>query len=272
MDNLKRKVKELLPKQWQEAFLNTQKDIIEFSFEPDGELPLLTSKAGGVGYVPKNMVFPVNPDGKPLSLLAQINFAEMPALDPYPSHGLLAFYVDYYDDLIGADFDNYDNKEGYRVLYFESFDAENYSREAQLALHIPFQEEEKFPIVDTELAMIPSLTKQILLTDSVEFEQTFGTGKYEFDGFDPYDEKYEEMLGFGTQLGGYPSFTQADPREYLNDGKQHDLLLFQLDSCYGSGQDWEIMWGDAGIGNFFISPEDLKAKNFENAWYNWDCS
>jgi uncharacterized protein YwqG len=158
------------------------------------------------------------------------------------------------------------------VLYFESFDAESYSREEQLALHIPFQEEEKFPIADTELAMIPSLTKQILLTDSVEFEQTFGTGKYEFDGFDPYDEKYEEMLGFCTQLGGYPSFTQADPREYLNDGKQHDLLLFQLDSCYGSGQDWEFMWGDAGIGNFFISPEDLKAKKFENAWYNWDCS
>ncbi|WP_046174211.1 YwqG family protein [Domibacillus indicus] len=272
MDNVAKKVKDLIPAQWQEAFLHTQKDIIEFSFEPDGELPLTTSKAGGIGYVPKRMEFPVNSDGRPLSLLAQINFAEMPPLDPYPSHGLLAFYVDYYDDLIGADFDDYDNKDGYRVLYFESFEEESYSREEQLAMHTPFADEEQYLIVDTELAMLPALSQQILLTDSIEFERVFGIGKYEFDGFDPYDEKYDDLMGFGTQLGGYPSFTQTDPREYMKNGKQDHVLLFQLDSCFGSGQDWEIMWGDAGIGNFFISLDDLKAKKFENAWYNWDCS
>ncbi|WP_050180082.1 YwqG family protein [Domibacillus robiginosus] len=272
MKNVEQQVKALIPKEWQEAFLNTQKDIVEFSFMTDGELPLTTSKAGGVGYIPKSMTFPVNPDGMPLSLLAQINFAEMPALDPYPPHGLLAFYVDYYDDLIGADFDDYDNKNGYRVFYFESFHEESYSREEQAAMHEPYEDEEKYPIVDTELAMIPSLSKQILMTDSVEFERAFQTGKYDFKGFDTYDDKYEPLMGFGTQLGGYPSFTQTDPREYLEDGKEKDILLFQLDSCFGRGQDWEIMWGDAGIGNFFISPEDLKAKNFEKVWYNWDCS
>jgi len=272
VDNIEQQVRALLPDEWQEAFLNTQKEIIEFSFMDDGELPLTTSKAGGIGYVPKSMEFPVNPDGKPLSLLAQINFAEMPALKPYPTHGLLAFYVDYYDDLIGSDFDDYDNKSGFRVLYFDSFNEESYSREEQAFMHEEFAEEEQYPIVDTELAMIPALSKQILLTDSVEFERTFHTGKYGFEGFDASDDKYEPFMGFGTQLGGYPSFTQTDPREYLKDGKEKDILLFQLDSCFGSGQDWEIMWGDAGIGNFFISPEDLKAKKFENAWYTWDCS
>ncbi|MEM1505335.1 YwqG family protein [Domibacillus sp. 8LH] len=272
MKDIEQAVRQLLPEEWQETFLSTQKDIIEFSFTSDGELPLMTSKAGGFGYIPKSMAFPMNREGMPLSLLAQINFAELPALDLYPTHGLLAFYVDYYDDLIGADFDDYENKDGYRVFYFESFSEESYSREEQANMHTPFQDEEQYPIVDTELAMIPLLSKQILLADTVEFERTFHTSKFDFDGFDPYDEKYETLIGFGTQLGGYPSFTQTDPREYMKDGKENDILLFQLDSCFGSGQDWEIMWGDAGIGNFFISLEDLKAKKFENVWYNWDCS
>lgn len=272
MDNIEKQVTERFPKEWQQPFLATQKEVISFSFQPDDELPLTTTKAGGIGYVPKTMLFPVNPDGKPLSLLAQINFAEMPAHELFPKHGLLAFYVDYYDDLIGADFDDYSNRDGYRVFYFDSFDEESYSRDEHLAMREPFQDEEQYPIVDSELAMLPALQQEILMTDSVEFERTFGKGKYEFEGFDAYGEKYEELVSSGTKLGGYPFFTQTDPREYMQDEKKNDILLFQLDSSFGRDQDWEIMWGDAGIGNFFISPADLKAGRFDKVWYNWDCS
>ncbi len=34
---------------------------------------------------------------------------------------------------------------------------------------------------------------------------------------------------------------------------------------------WEIMWGDAGVANFFIEEEDLKNKRFDRVMYNWDC-
>ena len=31
------------------------------------------------------------------------------------------------------------------------------------------------------------------------------------------------------------------------------------------------MWGDCGVGNFFINAEDLKRLDFSNVLYNWDC-
>ena len=53
----------------------------------------------------------------------------------------------------------------------------------------------------------------------------------------------EECLPEGYRIGGYPIFIQEDPRK-RRDSK--DFLLLQLDSDDG------IMWGDAGIVNFFI--------------------
>ncbi len=32
-----------------------------------------------------------------------------------------------------------------------------------------------------------------------------------------------------------------------------------------------ILWGDAGVGNFFINREDLKRRDFSKILYNWDC-
>ncbi|WP_268866745.1 DUF1963 domain-containing protein [Thomasclavelia ramosa] len=47
------------------------------------------------------------------------------------------------------------------------------------------------------------------------------------------------------------------------------ILLLQIDSV-GIG-DKEIMWGDSGICNFFITKKDLENKNFSKVLYNWDC-
>ncbi|WP_438870473.1 DUF1963 domain-containing protein, partial [Pseudomonas sp. L1(2025)] len=68
------------------------------------------------------------------------------------------------------------------------------------------------------------------------------------------------------KIGGYASFTQEDPRSYSH--QNHTILLLQIDS----DDDIDSMWGDVGIANFFIRPEDLKKKDFSNVLYNWDCS
>lgn len=82
------------------------------------------------------------------------------------------------------------------------------------------------------------------------------------------DEIYEAANdGFTHKMGGYPGFTQFDPR---NEEDSHDVLLFQLDSDFGDGAD-RIMWGDAGICNFFIHREKLKQCDFSDVIYNWDC-
>ena len=42
-------------------------------------------------------------------------------------------------------------------------------------------------------------------------------------------------------------------------------LLLQLDS------DDQMMWGDVGVGGFFIAPEDLAKADFSRVMYTWDC-
>jgi len=67
----------------------------------------------------------------------------------------------------------------------------------------------------------------------------------------------------GDRIGGYPYFTQYDPR--YEDYRRHTALLLQIDS------DEDIMWGDAGVANFFITPEALERCDFSKVLYNWDC-
>ena len=71
-------------------------------------------------------------------------------------------------------------------------------------------------------------------------------------------------------MGGYPFFTQIDPREGREDLEFLDTLLFQLDSQMAKEGDL-VLWGDCGVGNFFINQEDLKKKDFSNVMFTWDC-
>ena len=74
-----------------------------------------------------------------------------------------------------------------------------------------------------------------------------------------------ELLPEGAEhrIGGYPYFTQQDPRE---EDLPFTELLLQMDS---DGD--HIMWGTMGVANFFINKKDLQYCNFEEVLYNWDC-
>ena len=67
------------------------------------------------------------------------------------------------------------------------------------------------------------------------------------------------------QIGGYPFFTQRDGRSEDED----EVLLLQIDSEYNT--DVDISWGDDGIANFFITPENLKKRDFSKVRYYSDC-
>ena len=73
------------------------------------------------------------------------------------------------------------------------------------------------------------------------------------------------------QLGGYPYFTQYDPRfEYRSsEATKYTELLFQIDSQFDTK--WDLCWGDAGVRNLFISRENLEALDFSDLLYNFDC-
>lgn len=80
------------------------------------------------------------------------------------------------------------------------------------------------------------------------------------------------------QIGGYPYFTQWDPRdsdvvrEMEKNGNEF-IVLFQIDTQYDrSNKKEQIIFGDCGVMNFFIRKNDLKNKDFSKVLYNWDCS
>ncbi|PTL33492.1 hypothetical protein C7120_02410 [Prevotella sp. oral taxon 376] len=38
-----------------------------------------------------------------------------------------------------------------------------------------------------------------------------------------------------------------------------------------SDDESNIVWGDAGVGNFFINRKALRRRGFSDVLYNWDC-
>ncbi len=68
----------------------------------------------------------------------------------------------------------------------------------------------------------------------------------------------------GHKIGGYAYFTQSDPRDY-DEKLRSDLPILQIDT------DENIVIGDVGLIHFFLNKEDLKNKNFEKAYFQWDC-
>ena len=157
--------------------------------------------------------------------------------------GLLQFWA-MDNDLYGLDFENMISQAESRVIYYSSIDKT--VSESQILNKYHPEGEGYFPIVDNfKLHFIGG-------------EEGISIGDY---------HEFNEFSGFGHKMFGYPAFTQEDPRS----SEKYDdyILLLQIDSV-GIG-DKEIMWGDSGICNFFITKKDLENKNFSKVLYNWDC-
>lgn len=237
-------------------------------------LTVWQSKIGGEPYLPLDTAYPLDSNGNPLALLAQFNFAEIPSLPNFPDKGILQFYIAA-DDLYGMNFDDQQQQSGFRVLYFDHV-IEDTSQLRQDFSEFELSEEDYLPFTG-QYSMEFTLTTQPIslgdfafvpkilgVEDLYDFEDQFEGGDFENDFIEPY---HELLSASGHRLGGYPFFTQTDPRQY-NANIQDYILLFQLDS---EDAENEIMWGDSGVGNFFIHPEDLKKRDFSKVLYNWDC-
>lgn len=264
----------------------------------DEKLPLIASKVGGMGYLPMGETYPSQVDGKPLALLVQINFSELSnAVDltqlpqPLPDNGILQIYIGN-TDLYGADFDHPYPSDTYQVRYWPDTNLPVNQvdlDEAMASIKATFLEEDyglPFDVNDEFALTFEQAIQSCNLNAYNPYEVTEkkSSEKSELydedyiasalkakglDDVDPYDiiDTYHELAGIaGHQMLGYPYFTQTDLREYNKSLRQH-ILLFQLDS----DDDIDIMWGDMGVANFFITPEALLARDFSQLVYNWDC-
>ena len=224
-----------------------------------------SSKFGGNPYWPLTMDYPTDGTGQPLHLLAQLNFSELPKLEHYPESGLLQFFIAN-DDVYGYEFaspgqdpvDLATNPKNFRVIYHESMNS------SELLTDFPVKDDDCYLPLNEEYAIEATLDNEVASVSDYRFERIdFG---HTLDD-DVMDYFYDHESALGSKIGGYAHFTQDDPRGYL--AKEDWWLLFQMDTEYSEAVD--IMWGDSGVGNFFIRPRDLKNKDFNKVWYNWDC-
>ena len=220
------------------------------------------SKFGGLPYMPKDFEYPKSNDGEYLHLLAQINFTEVPQLEGLPNKGILQFYLAN-DEMFGCDFDNPTKQDKFRVIYFSDADLPK----EDLVTNFNFLTEiDKFCF---PLKGCRAMRFKIASAPISGGDYRFNIWREDDVSDDLYDEYWEKFNTEGHKLLGYPDFTQSDPRDYLF--KEEDyILLLQIDSEYGDDE-FEISWGDNGIGNFFIKPSNLKKLDFTKILYNWDC-
>ena len=237
------------------------------------KVSIFGSKIGGIPYIPSKEAVPLDSKGLPLRLLAQIDCRSLSALPDFPQVGLLQFWIDQFDDSLGLF-----TEGGSRVVWHEKVDDKITEEQVRSWLaDFPqpdgneywfpvtgefglsfIKEEEPMPMSDAHFGPI-FVKKYNELTEDDNIEDILN------DLSDETCEMIEEKhSGNGHKMGGYPAFSQEDPRESDSD---QTVLLLQIDS----EDDESIMWGDGGVCGFFCTPDDLKRRDFSKVLYNWDC-
>ncbi|MEG5161063.1 YwqG family protein [Microcoleus sp. AT3-A2] len=252
----------------------TIKPYIEIKTQKNDDVNWWQSKFGGFPYLPKGFEYPKTCDGKYLFLLAQLNFDEIPPLDGFPDRGILQFYIAD-DDLYGLNLDNSANADNhtiedqFKIIYFPQPD---FKVENIITNYDFLPQPESFPVNG---CCGLQFTKKYapISTSDYQFTQILGSEIEELFMNSEIEDEYREIShSFGHKIGGYPYFTQDDARKYSNTSEQKqklDILLFQMDS--DANETVDIMWGDSGVGNFFIDESALRELDFSKVLYNWDC-
>ena len=270
-------------------------------FVPDAPLPQTASKFGGRPYLPAGESAPTNEKGEPLGMIAQINCADLPENDLFPTTGMLQFWINPNDDecMWGYDYENPLSQKNHRVIYYETLGEPN--------------PEAPFPNVDWDEGGWPiggfdcesgPLEIEYGVTFEVREQGVTASGYDYYDVFGAkWDETYpEEKLPEAhenpyrnqprreaiyeltepfesdeeySHMGGYPYFVQNDPRDEFEDLRGHTVNLLTIvsesENEENEDEEIEIMWGDAGAANWLITPEALAVRDFSQVVFEWAC-
>jgi hypothetical protein len=264
------------------------KEVIYIKAEKVDDLSLEESKFGGFPFVPLGGVIPTNAEGNQLALLAQINCAQLPENSMYPSDGWLQVWC-LEDEMYGFWSDTIQPETNQKVLYIPA-GTQGEPLERVEAMYQPYVSEDCPVWFINEQGAIWGM--RLSFTHGQQ-GITYSDGRFRDLFLDRWNKRYPEQAvenfydlpdeifenvvdihdgsDCAHQLGGYPYFTQYDPR-YERDSTEltkYTEVLFQIDSQFDT--EWDMCWGDAGVRNFFISREDLEALDFSDLLYNFDC-
>lgn len=239
---------------------------------PHGPLGPTASKLGGVPYLPKGSEPPSDSEGRPMFLLAQTNFSEVPqgVVPGLPTAGLLQFWVSGAVGVHGMGFR--DGEKAFEARFFPNPDPAEQDPSADRLLHVIDAKSFEIPPLpfsgEIACAFSPS---SCLWTPSDESLKAPASLEGTEEMWEAAEELAPALDASGAsnlhRLGGYAYFTQSDPRF----GREAEdwVLLWQCDTDGPA----DIMWGDSGIANAFIRREDLEATppRFDRILWNWDC-
>ena len=265
-------------KEIEKKYQETAKEMMvaDASVNASKEIKITDSKIEGIPYIPKGRKIPTNSKGQQFMFLAQINCENLKGLEDFPQEGILQFWV-LGEDLLGLDFDDYTNRDGFDVIYYEKIE-DYYSEDEFKEMYNPYKFDLKYMeiLIASEpckmkfslekqkesfnYELLDNLFKEVLEEESLGFNEKDKLYEEVEKLYD--DEFYEEIVG--TKCNGFPYFTQWEPRDDKQ-MKEYDTSLFQIDS----GK--EVMIGDSGVMHFFINREKLKNKDFSDVFYHWDC-
>ena len=239
--------------------LKREKISIKFVSLQVEPLPIGASKYGGQPDVPDGFEWPIDKDGRPLSLLLQINCADIAALDKenlLPKSGMLYFFY----QVSEQPWDNTTN--GARVLYFDAPIAK---------LH-----KKNYPNNLTEEETITERALQFKVDISYpSFDDLLGLSQdsqYLIDHWDEYTAAYERLAedylndeaGTGFMMG-YAELIQSS----IVDNLENNVLLLQLDS--DEENDDGVMFGDCGSIYYYLSRQDLIDRRFDRLTFELQC-
>ena len=264
------------------------RETIKINLISETKTPLTSSNVAGWFYLPKTSTIPTTSKGEQLMYLAQINCEELPENSIYPSKGIMQFWIFGGDYNLGNDYTKPTSDSKKRVIYYPEIE-EHFTEEELSEMYKPEEDKKEgeliTPINDgAPFALSFEKTSQWPLPNDFRFDAIFNDKLNEHieetkaeEGFESYDIGEEESYDIiedldipnHTQIGGYGHFTQEDPRMY-DDFEDYTELLFQLDSEFGT-DDYYILWGDCGVGNFFATKEQLRNLDFAECLYSWDC-
>ncbi|MBQ8424713.1 MAG: DUF1963 domain-containing protein [Clostridia bacterium] len=252
---------EKLKKVIEEVKEKTKKEC--YVFKRTFDEPLITdSKVGGNPYLPEGEELPKSSKGEYMPLFIQINLDNV-NIENFPNKGLLQLFAD----------KDVDWPTDFKFRYYE-----DYSKPSQTE----FPEiDRKYFFVQEEIKIELEKQETFISINDYRFSDLFcEAANKHFDIDISYwmdiededdldvdlDDIFEAFPHDNGNIGGYPDFTQTDPRDGDLD-EEYTECLFKLDSCLDS----RIQIGDSGIAWALMTKEDLVNKNFDNARFDWDC-
>lgn len=224
---------------------------------------ITSSKFAGRPYYSSVDKFPRSSNSERMIPLAQINFAEVPDIMNFPNEGLLQFYVSY-DQNLGMNPADYTDNSNFKVIYIPKHEIE--INKAITFAKDPIGFPPNFPINFSHSLSFYKDEAPITISD---FRCKFFKQYFELQNTD--QDLYWNKIAKTNfhKIGGYPHFGQDDPRTNSK-YKNHTVQLLQILSTNENNSKASIFHGQRATMHFFITPQDLKALDFNNVLYYWD--